>query len=142
MSKVTKLKTKEVRELLSQPTPEKTQEAVAEMVVEKTAEEKARERQHEMLMQFVNAMAIVAGSDAGVIVFREISAICGWDQISTAVGPTGDISPNSTIHNEGMRAVWQKLRQFLPYDKRILIENPPPQQAPVPAVPAPEKPNA
>lgn len=62
-----------------------------------------------------------------LLILQELFQLTGWDKISLLVNPqTAEINPLTTTFREGRRAVWAEIRNRIPREARIAIENPVP----------------
>ncbi len=76
------------------------------------------------MAQLTQCVAVAASSPEGIITFRQIMHMCGYNK-SSLVGnhKTGAISSEGTIYNVGRENIWKELRQLLPAKARKSIEN-------------------
>lgn len=82
--------------------------------------------------QLIKAFRQVAGTKAGLIVFRWFVKHCGYHDPDTVRQVTvsqdgksmcyGDILPNTTIHNAAIRSVWGEARKQLTPKNIVDIE--------------------
>ncbi len=65
--------------------------------------------------QLRQCVAISASSSEGIISFRQIMNMCGYNKSAVVANPqTGDINLVGTLYNTARENLWKELRQLIP----------------------------
>ena len=75
------------------------------------------------MAQLTQCVAVAASSPEGIIAFRQIMHMCGYNRSALVGNPQTGISSEGTIYNVGRENIWKELRQLLPAKARKSIEN-------------------
>ncbi len=68
-------------------------------------------------------IAIAASSPEGIIAFRHVFGMCGYDKHSVTMNPeTQELNTQATIYNEARRNLWLEFRGLIPVKARKKIE--------------------
>ncbi len=81
------------------------------------------DREREKLGQLKQCVAIAASSPEGLVAFRHIMTMCGYNKSIVSGNPaTGDIYDRGTLYNAARENIWKELRQLIPIKARKKIE--------------------
>ncbi len=75
------------------------------------------------LGQVTKCVAIAASSPEGLVAFRHLMNMCGYNKSVVCGNPaTGDVHDRGTLYNAARENIWKELRQFIPIKARKKIE--------------------
>ncbi len=93
---------------------------------EKIVEDKqqaALKVQQEQLKQLGECVAIASATPEGIVAFRQLMNMCGYNLSSMVIHPqTGIVNTEGTIYNVGRENIWKEIRQLIPVKTRKKIE--------------------
>ena len=73
--------------------------------------------------QLTQCVAIASSTPEGIIAFRQIMSMCGYNKSAVTGNPqSGDINLNGTLYNAARENLWKELRQLIPVKARKKIE--------------------
>lgn len=90
---------------------------------QKKKAEALRQKHKEEYQRTRTALRAVASDPNFQIVMRHMAKICGFFQSSVVLDPNHHVCTESTIFNEGRRAVYLDFRRMMTDDVRRLIES-------------------
>lgn len=67
--------------------------------------------------------ARVASTEEGRGVLRAVWLACWMPYSAIGVDTNGDYSPNKLLYNTGKQDAWRQIRNFIPFDDLMKIEN-------------------
>lgn len=74
-------------------------------------------------MELVKAIEAVTATKEGVVLFRHLLSVCGYNSNSVVENKiTGEANAYATMYNEGRRDVYVVLRKDIPLEALIEIE--------------------
>jgi len=89
----------------------------------KEKQEAQNEASSKKLAQLVQCVATASSTPEGIIAFRQIMNMCGYNKSAVTGNPqSGDINLNGTLYNAARENLWKELRQLIPIKARKKIE--------------------
>ncbi len=92
----------------------------------KEAEEKQKAAlaiEQKKMAELVQCAAVASSSPEGIITFRQLMIMCGYNMSAVAANPkTGEINVEGTIYNTARENIWKEFRQLIPVKTRKKIE--------------------
>lgn len=89
----------------------------------KEKQDKANLENAKKMAQLTNCVAIASSTAEGIIAFRQLMCMCGYNQSTVAVNPqTGAVNIEGSIYNAARENIWKEFRQLIPVKTRKKIE--------------------
>ncbi len=88
----------------------------------KANQQKVLEAEQKKMGQLVQCVGVAASTPEGIIAFRQLMCMCGYN-LSCVVGDAKiGIDVNGTLYNAARENIWKEFRQLIPVKARKKIE--------------------